>query len=335
MNSMDWSRIVENNPKSSIYHTKEWSRLLEMVHNYKIFILMREDCILPIAYVKSILFGNRLISIPFGDYGGPIGSLENVHLLLEDLNTIINNTNPDFVEIRSPPEEIRRILINHSFEERVDYYTFILDLTIGIKNIWNNLEKRTRNGISRSLREGLELYRAESIQDVDIFYDIYLKTMKRLGSPPQPKSFFYNMWKLLSNKNYIRIYFASYDTMPISAAIFFTYGKKIHYAYSCSLYEYRKKRGNDFLLWSVIEEFCEEGFDIFDFGRTRFNSGVYKYKRGWGGKATPMPYYYKFVRKRLQERQEIKYANISKLWKKYMSESIAKIIGPWIIKQVG
>lgn len=332
MSFSKWNNIIEEDKESTIYHRYEWGRVLERVHSHKVFFLKEERGAFPIAYIRSIIFGNRLISIPFADYGGPVGELSSILYKLEEL---ADKLNPDFIEVRTPPERHTKLLIKSGYEERVDYCTFKIDLRKGVEKIWQKMEKRTRNGITRSLKEGLELKRAENLEDLREFYHLYLRTMKRLGSPPQPYIFFESLWKEFASKDLMRIYFAVADSKPISAMLFFTHNNKVHYAYSCFLYEYRKKRGNDFLLWNVIRIFASEGFQSFDFGRTRFNSGVYKYKKGWGGEKVPMPYYYKFYKKRLEERQEVKYAKLAKLWSRYMPESIAKILGPWIIRQVG
>jgi FemAB-related protein (PEP-CTERM system-associated) len=332
MSFLRWNNIVEENKESTVYHRYEWGKVLEKVHSHKVFFLEEERGTFPIAYIKSFLFGNRLISMPFADYGGPVGELNS---LLDKLEKLAIKLNPDFIEVRTPLEEHRELLIESGYEERVDYCTFKLDLERGEEKIWREMEKRTRNGITRALKEGLGLRRAKNLEGLRAFYHLYLKTMKRLGSPPQPYIFFEALWKEFARKDLMRIYFVVFDSKLISAMLFFTHNNKVHYAYSCSLYEYRKKRGNDFLLWNVIRNFSYEGFESFDFGRTRFNSGVYKYKRGWGGKEVSMPYYYKFYKKKLEERQEVKYAKIAQLWSKYMPESLAKIVGPWIIKQVG
>jgi lipid II:glycine glycyltransferase (peptidoglycan interpeptide bridge formation enzyme) len=85
----------------------------------------------------------------------------------------------------------------------------------------------------------------------------------------------------------------------------------------------------------MIKEGCDSGLKVFDFGRTRKDSGVYSFKKGWGGEEVPMTYYYKFYKRELKERQEIRYRGISKLWSKLMPNFLAKKLGPWLIKQIG
>ena len=129
--------------------------------------------------------------------------------------------------------------------------------------------------------------------------------------------------------------FAVNGNKRVAAALFFLFKTKFHYAYSCSLPEARSIRASDWLLSETISEACGRGFTEFDFGRTRPNSGVYIYKKGWGGREVPMPYYYFFYKKQLLQRQEVKYAALSNAWRDFMPPLLAKRIGPWLVKQIG
>jgi hypothetical protein len=70
MNSKNWNKIVDSD-NSKIYHLYEWGTLLNEVHGHKLIYLEEDKGVFPMAYVKSFIFGNRLISLPFADYGGP------------------------------------------------------------------------------------------------------------------------------------------------------------------------------------------------------------------------------------------------------------------------
>ena len=47
---------------------------------------------------------------------------------------------------------------------------------------------------------------------------------------------------------------------------------------------------NHFLFWEAIKSACEEGYRIFDFGRTSpRNVGLMDFKRRWGTQVTDLP----------------------------------------------
>ena len=151
-----WDFIVQKDENSSIYHTEKWLTILEKVFGYKIFKLRRENIIFPIALVKSFLFGDRLISLPFSDYGGFCGKGE-VDEILEELKTISYSLDVDFIEIRCPHAQYINSLRNAGFLDRDDYCTFVLDLTVGKDEIWKNFEKRVRNGIRKANKNNIKV----------------------------------------------------------------------------------------------------------------------------------------------------------------------------------
>ena len=92
---------------------------------------------------------------------------------------------------------------------------------------------------------------------------------------------------------------------------------------------------NNLINWHFIQRAGDKKFKYFDLGRTREGAGNLIFKQEWGGKKISQPYFYKFYKKELKERQEIQYKRLSGLWAKYLPEFLATKIGPWLIKQIG
>jgi len=322
-----WNNTVDKN-KGSIFLKEEFISVLDETFKYPIFRLESENSVFPLVLQKSIIFGNRLVSLPFADEGGALGNEKEAEELVKQAVELGQKLNVDFIEVRSPTQE------NHfkSFEKREDYCTFLLNLSAKEEELWNNLEKRTRNDINKAKRSELEIIHGRK-QDIAEFYNIYLKTMKRLGSPPQSRKFFEKLFEKMPDS--IRIVLAKHDNKIIAGQIHYYDNEKVNYTYNCALAKYRKLRATDLMLWETILWAQKKGIKNFDFGRTRKNSGVYFSKKGWGGEEKEVSYYYKPITKNLEKRQEVKYEWISKLWAKLMPEFVARIIGPWIIKQVG
>ena len=84
-----WDRFVDDCPEATFFHRSGWKRILEDVfrHEAFFFLAVSEDGIegvLPLGRVRSRLFGDALISVPFGVYGGVAVHDESVRRLLED-----------------------------------------------------------------------------------------------------------------------------------------------------------------------------------------------------------------------------------------------------------
>lgn len=316
---------------NSIYSNKKWSEFIQSVYHYKIFDLKDGSNAVSLAKVNSKIFSNRLISLPFADYGN-INVKGDASTLTNAIIECAIKEKVNYVEIRTPSDSVGVLLEKSGFEKRNDYVTFKLDIT-NPALVLKKMEKRTRNDITKSQKAGFELCVVEKEADIEAFYKIYTSTMKNLGSPPQSLKFFKKMKKILGEN--CEIYLAKLKGKPIAGAVFLPYENEVHYAYSCYLKEHAALRGVEFLIWDAIVNFSEQGFEKFDFGRTRYNSGVFTYKKGWGGIETQMPYYYYFLKEKIEQRDEIKYKKLSQIWAKVLPLPIANTIGPWLIKQIG
>lgn len=334
MNSNKWNEIVNHN-NSKISHLYEWGTLLNEVHGHKLIYLEEDKGVFPLASVKSYIFGNRLISLPFADYGGPVTKdKETADILVTRTEDAAKELDVDFIEIRSPCEDYFDIFEKHGFVRRDDYFAFVLSLDGQVDDLWKVIGRKNRNMVRKAEKNDIKIEKAKNKSDLRVFYGLYLKTMKKLGSPPQPYKFFEAIWDLFYPKNLV-ISLATYNDEYIAGSLFFVHKNTIHHSYNCSLREYSGLGQNNLMQWYIIKWGNENNFENLDFGRTRENAGNVLFKRRWGGELVKMPYFYKFYKKELKEREEIKYERLSELWSKYMPEFVANGIGPWIIKQIG
>jgi len=51
-------------------------------------------------------------------------------------------------------------------------------------------------------------------------------------------------------------------------------------------YEYRDLNGGSLALWKSLQWAANNGYDTYDFGRTREGTGVYMFKKSFGGVKT-------------------------------------------------
>jgi FemAB-related protein (PEP-CTERM system-associated) len=334
----EWNTIVKEDSNSTIFHRYEWGSIMETIHNQNFFCLKQRNCIFPLSYVRSIIFGDRLISMPFGDYGGV--SCKNVNL--NDVNQLISETKKiadeldvDFIEIRAPAASYIPFFEKNGFLKRNDYITFKLDLQKGKDELWSGLDHKRRNVIRRANEKELVFSEGDNSGALKEFYQLYIRRMKGIGSPPQPFKYFEMLWSEFY-PDHLKIPLThTKDGDTIACGLFLLYRDTIYHLYGASSPEYWELKPNDFLLWNVIERNSGGDYRTLDLGRSRLGSGVYLYKKKWGGTEIQMPYLYYFRKKELKKRQEIQYERFSALWSEYMPIFLSKLIGPWLIKQIG
>ncbi|MEN4006017.1 MAG: GNAT family N-acetyltransferase [Methanobacteriaceae archaeon] len=333
--SIKWNDFVKNSDHSQVYHLYQWGTLLEKVHGHRLVYLQEDKGIFPLAYIKSLIFGNRLISLPFADYCGPCAQDEKTaEKLISDCEEVARELDVDFVEIRCPDNRYFEMFSRHGFVRRDDYFTFMLPLNKKIDELWRDVGKNRKKMIRKAEKNDVHIIEAMNKGDLKIFHQLYQRTMKKLGSPPQPCQFFDRMWDILYPQN-LRIFLATYKGKHIAGKLFLLHKDVIYHVYGCSLREYLYLAPNDLLQWNIIKWGNENKFSHTSFGRAREEEGTVLFKKQWGSEFVEMPYFYKFYKKELKKRQEVQYKWISQLWSRFMPEVVANKIGPWLIKQIG
>src|SRR5262249_12108266 len=70
-----WDRFVEQHPHATVAHLAAWGSVFEGAYRHQRVYLVAEDAgeiagVLPLVVIKSRVFGRRVVSMPFLDYGG-------------------------------------------------------------------------------------------------------------------------------------------------------------------------------------------------------------------------------------------------------------------------
>ena len=84
-----WDAFVYREPTATFFHLSGWQNVVESVYGYDTYYLAAVSAnrivgVLPLAHVRSRLFGNALISNAFCVYGGiASGDPDAVHALAE------------------------------------------------------------------------------------------------------------------------------------------------------------------------------------------------------------------------------------------------------------
>ena len=295
-----WDKFVEGHPFGLICHLSGWKEVLEEsfphMKGYYLALLGQDNCsiraALPIYEVKSILTGKRLVSIPFATNCDPlISSDEEMGELLEAAINLSKMLGCSKIEIRTlgswpliKDSRIGRVVHNKSHQ---------LSLETAPEELIKTFSRKTRWTIKKSMKSGLDLQLCGSESDLLEFYNLYVKTRKRLGLPPQPYLFFYLLWEKFSHSNHISILFVRYKGQLVAGLIMFKFKGRCSWEYLATDKSFNNLYTNYFGVWEAIKLANAEGFKIFDFGRTGMhNQGLMSFKGHWGTRAVDLPQFY-------------------------------------------
>jgi serine/alanine adding enzyme len=331
--AQDWEQFVTEHLGCSNYHRWGWKRAIENSFHWPTFYLMAEDAgricgILPLVWQKSRIFGNFLTSLPFLNCGGVIA--EN-QVAKEDLVgeaiLIARQKKVDYVELRQRANpELNLLTKTHKI-------AMVLPLEPSSEAMWAALPHKVRTDIRKSMKSGLaaEFGGQESL---DIFYDIFAKNMRDLGTPVYGRKLFSEIFKAFPNDSYICV--VRHQGKPVAVSFLSEYRGTIEALWSSSLYDFAALKPNMFLYWSILCFAGQKGFRFFDFGRSSVDSGTYRFKKQWGSQEVPLHWVYWVPDgATLPEvnNKNPRYQLAIRLWQK-LPLSVTKLVGPAIVKRL-
>jgi len=70
-----WDEFVKHSSASTCYHLSGWKNVIERSFGHTTYYLLEQEGkevrgVLPLVQLKSVLFGNFMVSLPYFNYGG-------------------------------------------------------------------------------------------------------------------------------------------------------------------------------------------------------------------------------------------------------------------------
>jgi FemAB-related protein (PEP-CTERM system-associated) len=338
-----WSNLIEEQVRDTFYYDQRWLELITMFYGYQIFPLTTMDAdnqitaFLPLCFVNSALTGRRLVALPFSDHC-PLLAVDEASSadLLEQALRLAQEKKVKYLEMRTGPNAM--LAKRTDFTESNLYVNWSLPLVARSEEVWTGLRKPVQQQIKKSQKNGVKVRMAHRREDMDIYYQLHLKTRTRKhGMPAQARNYFFALWDAFAATGTMQLLIAEYQEIPIAGIIVFASGSRLHYAYGASDENYLKLSPNNLLFWEAITWGCTQGYKALDLGRTACdNQGLMEFKRRWGAIQSPLPYYYSPQTAGLASTSESswKYRLITNSWRK-LPLSVAGPLGGYFYKHLG
>lgn len=343
-----WNDYVSANPRAYVYHLWEWGDVLCKTYNLdRWYLAVKEGRrilgVLPVFYVRGLFFADKIVSLPFCEYGGPLlggcsdrSTAESVlRMFLEKLHELAETLKVDYIELRQPSTSLSTFASRAGFRVLRRYVTFRVDLTVGESEVWKSFDGRTRRHVKKAMRLGTE------VKDVDVdslrhYYALYLRTQRRLGSPPHSYAFFRNLYDEFVSRGLLRMLLAVYEGKPIAGVMIFCFNGRLYWWNNILDRRYASLDPTNLLLWRVFRWGIENDFRFFDLGRTRpEDRGVYHFKGGWGGRKVGLEdYVFVFRDVEIPDPLQRRYVFLSRLWS-LLPRPVAQKMGPHVTSKIG
>lgn len=293
-------------------------------------------------YCESLLFGNRVVSLPFVDHGGFVGepaSAEGVATLFSRLRSRFSNKFEVRLSAHSPRfPSCDKSLLDYAFLKKPGRYTAVLELR-DENAVWQGFSRHVRKNVNKAERSGLVVKAVDSQAELDAFYREYLLSMKRFGTPPHSKKFFEQLSSRLGvGKNFFG--FNCYHGGELAGSLVMMRNcDTVILPYGVSPPAFREHRPNDLLHWTAICKAMEVGAKHFDLGLAQADAppgshaaGILEFKLKLGCKLFERPSYsFGGASRNGFKASELRKA-FSTVWSK-LPLFLTERVGPWVRSQ--
>ena len=341
-----WNEWVRSNPWASFYHLWEWGEVLCKTYGYQRYYIGAKQGdklvgVLPLIYIRSRIFADKLVSLPFAEYGGPLlmdpldSSDEKSALTVfsERISALAAGLSVDYVDLRQPRFPLSLTLPAYVSKPLRRYVTFVLDLTEDESELWSRLDKKCRNAVRKARKSGVRIKEVD-FDDVGQYYRLHLLTESRHGSPPHSAAFFRNILDMFRPEG-LRMTLTLYDGQAIGGIMAFSFGTKIYWFNNVLDRDYASLNPTNLLLWHLIEWGIQNDFETLDLGQTRpAETGTYRFKRGWSGREVPLENQVLMMKNaEVPDPLQRKYLILSRLWS-MLPQAVVSQVGPSIISKI-
>ena len=274
-----WDNYIAQHAEATPYHKFGWGMACEQAYKQSMHYLLAEDTngnltgVLPAIDFKRPLKGEHLVALPFCDTGFALADSQDVKTaLLSHLDA-----RSDYRDLRQEPVDTNTLSPGQKVILRLPLPDTSDALLSQFKSkLRSQIRKAEKNGLTMKMAENF----AEHKQLLDDFYDVYKQNMRQLASPVHSRKWFERI--LANYDDAARVCVVYTEELAIGAGIVLINGQMAAIPWASTLSQHNRLAPNMLLYWSLLANVTDNGQRIFDFGRSSFGEGTYKFKTQWG-----------------------------------------------------
>lgn len=310
-----WNQFLQSQPDAHLLQTSEWGELksafgweaVRMVGGETgVQILFRTLPLgLTIGYIPKPVLSKSLLEISNSFW-------QEIDAICRRQRAIFLKIEPDLWEGDHPDSLFTNLPIpNYQFTNsqftasqfQISPYniqpprTIIVDLKTGEEEILARMKQKTRYNIRLAEKKGVTV---RAWDDLEAFHKMMLVTGGRDGFGVHSLDYYQRAYELLHRKQMAELLVAEYEKKPLAAVFVARHGNRAYYLYGASTDEERNRMPAYLLQWEAMKWAkglgCEE-YDLWGVPdekeailEANFEKrsdglwGVYRFKRGFGGK---------------------------------------------------
>lgn len=288
---------VRAHERGSFFHLSSWGIVVEKVMKHRrvdLVALQGPDIVgmLPVSICRG-LRGRSLISVPYGVYGGAIGNTPGIEL------SLFHMAEQHAQDLRARRLELRTRLdpgleLSDGLAASELYATFVKELPGSVDEVLAGMPKKSRADARKARKtHGLELL--EGREYLPELVELFHRNKRQLGSPGLPLRWFEAL--LFAFGDDVTVHVVRKGEETLCAVMCFLYQDQVLAYYSGSAEDVdRNYKASAFMYMALQEWSVAKGYRIFDFGRSRKDSGAFDFKRRQGFEPADLQYRYRLLK---------------------------------------
>lgn len=332
-----WDRFVLSAcPDATFFHLSGWKTVIARAFRQRcryVYAVRGGEIVgvLPMVHLRSLMFGNRLVSNAFTIGGGAAAVDEEAYAALdEDLMRQAKTLGVSAIEVRRPA----RLHDGEGWVRKSDVYANFSRALAGEEDAClKQIPRKQRAVVRKALGAGVLTDTLDSTPTM--FFPLYAFSMRNMGTPVFGARFFSILMKEFKDRSDCLT--VHHQGRPIASVLNFYFRDAVMPYYTGCEIEARALGANDYMYWRLMRTAVERGYTMFDFGRSKVGTGPYSFKKNWGFEPVPITQeHYLPGGGVVSEINPLnpRYRAFIAMWRR-LPLPLANLLGPIVVREIG
>jgi FemAB-related protein (PEP-CTERM system-associated) len=283
--------FVHAHPDSTPFHLPAWVAAVEAGAGQRAHRLIairggRIEGVLPLTAMRSMLFGKALVSAGFAVDGGVLATSDAAaEALLAEGWALAGKLGCPSLELRGGIMPAPGA--GWCFKNDV-YAGFARPLAKDDEAELKAIPRKQRAEVRKALDAGMTVAVGRSAADRAMHYAVYAESVRNLGTPVFPKRLFAAVLDRFGED--ADILTVSQDGRPVASVLSLYHRGVVMPYWGGGTWVARSLRANELMYFQLMRHARERGCAAFNFGRSKFGTGAFAYKKNWGFEPRPLGY---------------------------------------------
>lgn len=277
-----WDDYVSSHPQATPYQKYAWLKAVCDAYPHKNASLIAFNTnsevvgVYPAILMVNPFTKDSLCALPYCDLGGPLTDDIQIEQQLEQaIKSRFLKGSESFIDVRT-----NRAKSDSPTDFNKKKVRMLLELPSSGEKLLASFKSKLRSQIKKAEKNGLVFTIGTTPRLLDDFYHVYTRNMRDLGSPAHSKKWFQSISEAYGENHIFSVVYK--DDIPIGAGLVLRVSDKACIPWASTVRDYNRLAPNMLLYWSLLGHCADNGIRSFDFGRSTYEEGTYKFKKQWG-----------------------------------------------------